>query len=45
MLQVYRFATGRTVPAAVPHAVAASEVTVTPGAVARRQSLEVPDGS
>ena len=46
MLQVYRFAAGRTVPAAVaPHAaVAPSEVAPTPGAVARRQSLEVPDG-
>ncbi len=46
MLQVYRFAAGRTAPAALtPHsAVAASEVAASPGAVARRQSLEVPDG-
>jgi glycosyltransferase involved in cell wall biosynthesis len=47
MLQVYRFAAGRTVLAAVaPHAaVAPGEIASSPGAVARRQSLEVPDGS
>ena len=46
MLQVYRFAASRTVPALVmAHAAApASEVAASSGAVARRQSLEVPDG-
>jgi hypothetical protein len=45
-LQVYRFAAGRAVSApAEAHMVAApSEVVTSPGAVARRQSLEVPDG-
>jgi glycosyltransferase involved in cell wall biosynthesis len=47
MLQVYRFAAGRAVPsAAAAHpAAAASGAAASSGAVARRQSLEVPDGS
>lgn len=46
MLQVYRFAASRTAPAPVmAHAAApASEVAASPGAVARRQSVEVSDG-
>jgi glycosyltransferase involved in cell wall biosynthesis len=45
MLQVYRFAAGRAASAPAAHPAATpSEVVTSPGAVARRQSLEVPDG-
>ena len=45
MLQVYRFAAGRAALAPASHpATAPAEVVTSPGAVARRQSLEVPDG-
>jgi glycosyltransferase involved in cell wall biosynthesis len=45
MLQVYRFAARRTSPAQDPsHALPPADVVTTPGAVARRQSVGVPDG-